>query len=48
MTNFRGTYPIDFDLYDKDTQNVLYIEDTSDQILTLEIKNASSETVRAG
>ncbi|MEM9685857.1 MAG: hypothetical protein AAF934_02930 [Bacteroidota bacterium] len=45
MTSFRETYPIDFDLYDKDTQNVLYIEDTSDQTLTLEITNASTQTI---
>ena len=43
---FRSTYPIDFDLYDKDTQNVLYIEDTSDQTLTLQLKNASVQTIQ--
>ncbi|MEM9686922.1 MAG: tail fiber domain-containing protein [Bacteroidota bacterium] len=45
MTDFRNSYPIDFELYDKDTQNVLYIEDTSDQTLTLEITNASTQTI---
>ena len=45
MTDFRTSYPIDFELYDKDTQNVLYIEDTSDQTLTLEITNASTQTI---
>ena len=45
MTDFRTSYPIDFELYDKDTQNVLYIEDTSDQQLTLKITNASTQTI---
>jgi endosialidase-like protein len=44
-TAFRATYPIDFDLFDKDSQNVLYIEDSSDQLLTLEIRNASNNDI---
>lgn len=46
MANFRESYPIDFDLYDKDAQNVLYIEDTSDQLLTLQVKNAATKTIQ--
>ncbi|MEM9686179.1 MAG: LamG-like jellyroll fold domain-containing protein [Bacteroidota bacterium] len=42
----RTAHPIDFDLYDKDTQNVLYIEDTSDQLLTLHIENEAAETIQ--
>lgn len=42
---FRAKYPIDFDLFDKDSQNVLYIEDSSDQLLTLEIRNASNQDI---
>lgn len=42
---FRATYPIDFDLFDKDSQNVLYIEDNSDQLLTLNIRNASNQDI---
>ena len=45
MADFRETYPIDFDLYDKDAQNVLYIEDASDQTLTLSITNASTQNI---
>jgi hypothetical protein len=45
-TAFRGSYPIDFDLFDKDQQNVLYIEDRpADQQVKLEITNASEETI---
>jgi len=42
---FRAAYPIDFDLFDKDSQNVLYIEDSSDQLLTLEIRNAAAQDI---
>ncbi len=45
MPTFRSTHPIDFDLYDKDTQNVLYIEDVSDQQLTLQITNRATEQI---
>ena len=44
-TNFRTIHPIDFQLIDKDSQNVLYIEDSSDQTLTLELTNASPNTI---
>ncbi len=44
---FRESYPIDFDLYDKDQQNVLYIEDRpAEQQVKLEITNASTETIQ--
>ena len=44
--NFRQIYPIDFNLYDKDNQNVLYIENASDQQLTLQITNASDQQIQ--
>jgi hypothetical protein len=43
--NFRTVHPIDFQLIDKDSQNVLYIEDSSDQTLTLELTNMSPNTI---
>jgi hypothetical protein len=44
--DFRNSYPIDFDLYDKNQQNVLYIEDRpADQQVKLEITNGSSESI---
>ncbi|NEO89977.1 MAG: LamG domain-containing protein, partial [Moorea sp. SIO3G5] len=43
---FNSTYPIDFNLFDKDEANTLYIEDDpADQVLTLEIYNHASETI---
>ncbi len=45
MKDFRKSFPIDFSLYDKDTQNVLYIEDSSDQHLTLAIDNCSTRNI---
>ena len=44
-TNFRTIHPIDFQLIDKDSQNVLYIEDRSNQTLTLELTNASPNKI---
>ncbi|MEE8059519.1 MAG: LamG-like jellyroll fold domain-containing protein [Pseudomonadales bacterium] len=46
LLSFREIHPIDFDLYDKDSQNVLYIEDVSDQLLTLQIRNAASQQIQ--
>ncbi|MEM6268495.1 MAG: LamG-like jellyroll fold domain-containing protein [Bacteroidota bacterium] len=41
----RATHPIDFDLSDEDHQNVLYITETSDQVLRLDISNASTNSI---
>jgi hypothetical protein len=45
MTDFRKSYPIDFSLFDKNSENVLYIEDHSDQHLTLQIENVSTQDI---
>lgn len=45
MSNFRASYPIDFELYDQENENVLYIADKADQLLTLQIRNAATEQI---
>lgn len=46
IPDFRAVHPFDFDLLDKDAQNVLYIEDAADQHLTLQITNSATQQIR--
>ena len=46
MSKFSEVFPISFDLMDKDAQNVLYITETADQELSLEIKNSGKKDLQ--